>query len=57
MLPVSADVNDTFVQALATIGLSVADGFVLESMDESVRPGSAGRHLSWSRSLTSAGDR
>jgi len=39
MLPVSADVNDTFVQALATIGLSVGKGFAWQSIDESVLAG------------------
>jgi hypothetical protein len=39
MLPVDADVNDTFVQALATIGLSVGRGFEWQSLDESVLAG------------------
>ena len=39
MLPLHADVNDTFVQALATIGLSVADGFSWRGLDESVVAG------------------
>lgn len=34
MLPVDADVTDTFVQALATIGLSVGAGFAWQSLDE-----------------------
>ena len=39
MLPVSADVNDTFVQILATIGLSVRKGFDWEGLDESTLAG------------------
>ncbi len=39
MLPVDADVTDTFVQALATIGLSVGRGFEWQSLDESVLAG------------------
>ena len=39
MLPLHADVNDTCVQALATIGLSVADGFSWRGLDESVVAG------------------
>ena len=39
MLSVAADVNDTFVQALATIGLSVARGFEWQSLDESTLAG------------------
>jgi hypothetical protein len=35
MLPVAADVSDTFVQALATIGLSVRNGFDWRALDES----------------------
>jgi hypothetical protein len=39
MLPVDADVADTFVQGLATIGLSVGRGFDWQSLDESVHAG------------------
>ena len=39
MLPVSADVNDTFVQVLATIGLSVRNGFDWQSLDGSTVAG------------------
>ena len=39
MLPVSADVNDTFVQALGTLGLSVGNGFAWQGLDESVLAG------------------
>ena len=39
MFPVDADVTDTFVQALATIGLSVGRGFEGQSLDESVLAG------------------
>ena len=39
MLSAAADVNDTFVQALATIGLSVAKGFDWQSLDESTLAG------------------
>ena len=34
MLPTHADVNDTFVQTLGTIGLSVRNGFDWHSLDE-----------------------
>ncbi len=34
MLPVNADVNDTFVQILGTIGLSVRKGFDWKALDE-----------------------
>ena len=39
MLPVGADVDDTFVQILATIGLSVRKGFDWEGLDESTLAG------------------
>ena len=39
MLPASADVNDTFVHALATIGLSHRDGFAWQSLPEAVLAG------------------
>jgi hypothetical protein len=39
MLPKHADVNDTFVQTLGTIGLSVRKGFDWQSLDESTLTG------------------
>ena len=39
MLPAAADVNDAFVQALATICLSVGAGFDWQSLDDSVMAG------------------
>jgi hypothetical protein len=39
MLPKHADVNDTFVQTLGTIGLSVRKGFDWQSLDESTLAG------------------
>jgi hypothetical protein len=39
MLPTHADVNDTFVQALSTIGLSVRKGFDWNALDESTLAG------------------
>ena len=39
MLPTHADVNDTFVQTLGTIGLSVRKGFDWQSLDESTLAG------------------
>jgi hypothetical protein len=39
MLPLQADVNDTFVQNLATIGLSVRKGFDWEALDDSTLAG------------------
>jgi hypothetical protein len=39
MLPVSADTNDTFIQALATIGLSVGRGFDWQALDEPTMAG------------------
>ncbi|MEU4321237.1 DUF1214 domain-containing protein [Nocardia fluminea] len=39
LLPTHLDTTDTFVQALATIGLSVAYGFDWQDLDESVRAG------------------
>jgi hypothetical protein len=41
MLPVELDVNDTFVQALTGIGLSVANGFDWQRLDEPTRAGLA----------------
>jgi hypothetical protein len=41
MLPVELDVNDTFVQALAGIGLSVGNGFDWQGLDESTKAGLA----------------
>ena len=39
MLPAHADVNDTFVQTLGTIGLSVRKGFDWRALDESTLAG------------------
>jgi hypothetical protein len=39
MLPTHADVNDTFVQTLGTIGLSVRKGFDWQSLDEATLAG------------------
>jgi hypothetical protein len=39
MLPTALDVNDTFVQALASIGLSVGNGFAWQSLEESTLAG------------------
>ena len=39
MLPAHADVNDTFVQTLGTIGLSVRKGFDWRNLDESTLAG------------------
>ena len=39
MLPTHADVNDTFVQTLGTIGLSVRKGFDWRALDESTLAG------------------
>jgi hypothetical protein len=39
MLPLQADVNDTFVQNLATIGISVRRGFDWQALDESTLTG------------------
>ena len=39
MLPTHADVNDTFVQTLGTIGLSVRKGFDWRSLDDSTLAG------------------
>lgn len=55
MLPTHADVNDTFVQTLGTIGLSVRKGFDWQGLDKSTLDGLR-RAAPWSsRSPTSGG--
>ena len=55
MLPASADINDTFVHALATIGLSHRDGFAWQSLPRPCWRACGGRGRWWSGSSTSAG--
>ncbi len=55
VLPVQLDADDTFVQALAGIGLTVGNGFDYQTLDEPTGPASCARLPSSSRSSTSAG--